>query len=105
MTAAARANRSGIFFVSAIANSSSIRPCGKTITFPSSRPGLADRRLVGGSVVDHDRLAGSAEALTEAGISIRDVPYIQIAWGEQIEKACLDDRHGAPSDHRDHRSG
>jgi DNA-binding LacI/PurR family transcriptional regulator len=45
----------------------------------------SDHKLVGGSIVDHDRLAGWADILNESGMSIRDVAIVEIPWGRHID--------------------
>ena len=49
-------------------------------------PGEGDHQVVGGSGVDRDRLASWAEVLAEVGISIRDVPIVEIAWGKNLDE-------------------
>jgi DNA-binding LacI/PurR family transcriptional regulator len=46
----------------------------------------SDHRPAYGSIVDHDRVAGWAEVLAEAGISISDVPYVEIPWGKHLDE-------------------
>jgi DNA-binding LacI/PurR family transcriptional regulator len=44
---------------------------------PIFHPPGRDRRLVGGFIHDHERLAGYAEAFAEAGVSIDDMPILE----------------------------
>jgi DNA-binding LacI/PurR family transcriptional regulator len=44
---------------------------------PIFHPPGRDRRLIGGFIHDHERLAGYAEAFAEVGISIDDVPILE----------------------------
>ena len=49
------------------------------------RPTGGPRQLVSAHRVDEERLAGVAEALAEAGLSIHDMPLVE-AWGSEAER-------------------
>ena len=57
-------------------------------------PGDPGRQLAGGYQLDHEKLAGYAEALAAAGISIDDVPIIEShppsPWAETSARMTLD---------------
>ena len=55
-------------------------------------PGKRRRTITAGFQLDHERLQGFAQGLTEVGLSIDDVPIIETTPGDQSAGAVVFDR-------------